>query len=99
MICPHAYDDLSGIEWSAIHDQLKRALASEIEEAAPFGALMKGAAWWVDVSYAECLACDSPLLRCRIKGHPRSPFYACLQCGLILEWRDLTSDAAPGKPS
>jgi len=77
---------------------LKRALAQEIEDAAPFGDLLKGPAWWVDVSHKKCIFCGCRTLRCRIKGHPLSPFYACFECGYIMEWRALSEEAVPDKP-
>src|SRR4051794_3595857 len=95
MISPRLYDDVSSAEWIEIHALLKRALAQEIADAAHLGEQLKGPAWWVDVSHRACVKCRMRLLRCRIKGHSYSPFYACLSCGYLQTWWDLTAEAPP----
>ena len=95
MFSPHKWEHLTASQWRDIHTGLKEALAQEIKDAEPLAERLNGPAWFVDVSNRMCGYCHTLALRVRIKGHPDSPFYACIPCGRLAPYAALTYGDKP----
>lgn len=75
---------------SVVSSQLKDWFALQILEALHYDQGVLAPNWWIDFSNSACPSCGKKKYRIRIKAHPDSPFYACLDCGVVETWWELT---------